>query len=73
VIRLHYRADGIERWIRAAAGQAQRAWFDDRWEDYEGAVLELWRLAEASGRHEIKVGIMYPPYTAGPRRKEREK
>lgn len=46
------------RWIRAAAGQAQLQWFDDRWSDYEAAVLELRRLAEASGRPELELGIL---------------
>jgi hypothetical protein len=60
--RMYVRSDKLERWIRAAAGEAQRVWFEDRWEDYEAAVLELWRLAEASGRPDPGVGILYPPY-----------
>jgi hypothetical protein len=47
-----------ERWIRAAQGQAQICWHARRWVDYEAACLDLGRLAEASGRHELEVGIL---------------
>ena len=58
MITLHYRADCIARWIRAAAAQAQGQWFEDRRPDYAAAVDELRRLAQASGRRELELGIL---------------